>query len=254
MILYTHSITPRLQYIVEFIGKQIQGVAIQVTSSTEEFSNYDGPKINYSDKRITESEIRIKPHALLFEKNIKEQTIECFAINGHKAFFKTEDDLAFDIFSASFYLLSRYEEYLPHTKDIYGRYAFENSLAFKEEFLNLPLINIWVQDLIVLLKKKFPLFSIRTEQQSKDSPFTFLPTYDIDIAWSYKHKGWWRNTGGLVRSFITAKWPLMKERIQVLRGKQKDPFDSFGWLNKLHEKYKLKPLLLFLSTGKKRTL
>jgi hypothetical protein len=251
LILYTHSITPRLQYIVEFIGKGIQGTAIQVTSSTEEFSKYDGPKINYSDKGITESEIRIKPHGLLFEKDIKEQNIECFSINGNKAFFKTEGDLPFDMFAASFYLLSRYEEYLPHTKDMYGRYAFENSLAFKEGFLNLPIINIWIQDLIVLLKKKFPLFIIRPEQQSKGSPFTFLPTYDIDIAWSYKHKGWWRNTGGLLRSFIAGKWPLMKERIQVLRGKQKDPFDSFGWLNNLHEKYKLKPYYFFLVPEKR---
>ena len=85
-------------------------------------------------------EIWIKPHTLLFEKNIAEQKIDCFEINSNKSFFKTEGDFPFDIFAASFYLLSRYEEYLPHQKDIYGRYAYENSLACKEGFLNQPLL------------------------------------------------------------------------------------------------------------------
>ena len=38
---------------------------------------------------------------------------------------------------------------------------------------------------------------------------------------------------------------------KVLRGKQKDPFDSYGWLNNLHEKYKLKPYYFFLLPEKR---
>ena len=47
-----------------------------------------------------------------------------------------------------------------------------------------------------------------------NSPFTFLPTYDIDIAWSYKHKGWWRSVGGLMQS-------LIKGRLAAIQGKNK---------------------------------
>src|SRR4030095_6972305 len=113
-------------------------------------------KINYSKERITETEFRIQNTQLLFEKGCHEQTIECFEINSYKAFFNTEGDLPFDIFAASFYLLSRYEEYLPHKRDDYGRYAYENSLAFKEGFLHLPLINIWIEDFKNSLQLKFP--------------------------------------------------------------------------------------------------
>ena len=240
MILYTHSITPRLQYIIDFIGKELQIDSIRITLSPEEFNKYTGARINYSDKRIADPEIWITPHGLLFEKGIKLQSIECSEVNGSKAFFKSPGDLSFDIFAAAFYLLSRYEEYLPHKKDIYGRYAFENSLAYKEKFLNLPLVNTWLEHFKDLLKQKF------YQLPTPDSRLTFLPTYDIDIAWSYKHKGWWRNLGGMLRSFIKGDWSLVKERIQVLRGKQKDPFDAFGWLNKLHEQHKLKPYYFFL--------
>jgi hypothetical protein len=245
LVLYSHSITPRLQYIVDFIGKELQDDAFKITSSPEEFSSYAGTKINYSDKRITENEIWIQPQGLLFEKGIKQQNIECFEANANKAFFKTGGDFPFDIFSGSFYLLSRYEEYLPHSKDMYGRYAFENSLAYKENFLNLPLINHWLKDFKTLLKQKF------SGLPTQDSRFTFLPTYDIDIAWSYKHKGWWRNSGGLLLSLFKGQWFFVKERINVLRGKQKDPFDAFGWMNKIHEQYKLKPYYFFLVPEKR---
>lgn len=245
MILYTHSNSPRLQYIVGFIGSVLKAAPFAITSSIEEFKSYNGARINYSDSKITDTEIWIKPHTLLFEKDVKAQIIECFDTNGHKAFFKTRCDLSFDILAASFYLLSRYEEYLPYTKDMYGRYAFENSLAYKEGFLSVPLVNIWLQHLRQAIKNKFPAFI------TFHSSFTFLSTYDIDIAWSYRHKGWWRNAGGLLRSLLSGQLSLVKERMQVLRNKQKDPFDSFGWLHKLHERYKLKPYYFFLVPEKR---
>ncbi|HKO81563.1 MAG TPA: polysaccharide deacetylase family protein, partial [Chitinophagaceae bacterium] len=83
------------------------------------------------------------------------------------------------------------------------------------------------------------------------SLFTFLPTYDIDIAWSYKHKGWWRSFGGLINSLIKGNWQQFNERRNVIKGKRKDPFDSYGWLHQLHEKHKLKPYYFFMVAGKK---
>jgi hypothetical protein len=71
------------------------------------------------------------------------------------------------------------------------------------------------------------------------------------MAWSYKHKGWWRNLGGYVTSLIKADRNGIKERFKVLSGKQKDPFDAYSWMNGLHVKYKLKPYYFFLVAEKK---
>lgn len=250
MLFYCISITPRLQYILDFIGKELQTDSLQLTSSLEEFIKYSGAKINYTDNRITQNELWIKPHGLLFEKGCKEQVIECFEANNNKAFFKTNGDFSFDIFAASFYLLSRYEEYLPHKKDMYGRYAHENSLAFKETFLHLPLVNIWLEGFKQKLKQKFPSLTTHLPIAIGTS-FTFLPTYDIDIAWSYIHKGWRRNFGGILRSLSKGNWAEVKERINVLKGKQKDPFDAYDWMNKLHEHYNIKPHYFFLVPEKR---
>ncbi len=237
LLLYSQTNTPRLQYTCHFIFKELMGIEFNVTNDAEEFKNYDGVKINYSNHSVCEKEFRVSPVDLLFQQNITPQIIDCFEINNYKAFFKTANaNLVFDIFAASFYLLSRYEEYLPHQKDMYGRYAHENSLAFKEGFLQLPLINIWLKDLVAAIQNKFSSFIIQ------DSSFTFIPTYDIDIAYSYNHKGLLRNAGGFLKS------PSF-ERIRVLCGWQKDPFDTYDWLNILHEKFQLKPIYFFLAAA-----
>ncbi len=244
MLIFVPEITPRVQYIFDFLGKEILQQGFELTSDKQVFLQHNKPCINYSKERLGADDFFIESHSLLFQKTIDQQEITCFDVNGYKAFFKTGGDHPFDIFAASFYLLSRYEEYLPHTKDSYGRYAHENSLAFREGFLNLPLVNIWLQYFKEVLKQRFP------DLVFKSSSFLFLPTYDIDMAWSYKHKGWWRQVGGFARSLLKGDWRSLKERAAVLRGKQKDPFDAYGWMNQLHEKKKLRPYYFFLLADK----
>lgn len=240
MLIYTETITPRLQYIAEFSGKLLMGKPFELTTDRELFLRSGAEKINYSSGRNNSTEFWLRPHSLLFENSITDQVIQCSEMDGYSTFFKTEGDWPFDIFAASFYLLSRYEEYLPHEKDMYGRYAHENSLAYKEKFLGVPLVNIWWNNFKNALRDRFPSFGTPLPA------FTFLPTYDIDIAWSYKQKGWQRNLGGLIQSTFRGEWEQNAERLSVLRKKQKDPYDSYGWLNKLHENYRVKPYYFFL--------
>lgn len=232
----------------EFLARELQVGSIQITNSREEFRNYDGPRINYSDASITD-EIWIRPYGgengFLFEQTIRHIDIECFMNGETKAFFRTGGDPGFDLLAASFFLISRYEEYLPHSKDSYGRYAHQNSLAFREGFLHLPLVNLWARNLEKRVREKWEWHG------TNESRFTFLPTYDIDIAWSYLHKGWWRNTGGFLRSLAKGKISEALHRLSVLRGKERDPFDAYDWLNSLHDKFGLKPYYFFLLAGER---
>jgi hypothetical protein len=234
LLLYAPATSPRLQYICQFIFIELMRVDFSITTDFPAFKNFDGAKIKYTNEASSNDQFTIGNCGLLFENEIIEQDIRCFETNNYKAFFKTEKaDFPFDIFAASFYLLSRYEEYLPHYKDMYGRYAHENSLAFKEIFLHLPLINIWMVDFALQLKSKLSTINYQLPV------FNFIPTYDIDMAYSYQHKGWLRNAGGFLKS------PSIG-RIKVLLGLEKDPFDSFDWINELHSKRNLQPIYFFL--------
>lgn len=240
MLLYCNHITNRLKYIIDFFGKELFDSAVGITTDKTTFLHSVEPKINYSDEAFSEDEFFIHATSLLFETDIKPKHIDCFELNYNKAFFQTDGDFHFDVFAASFYLLSRYEEYLPHEKDEYGRYAHTNSLAFKENFLHVPLINIWLQELKKALKKKFPVLIFR------HSAFQFIPTYDIDIAYSYLHKGFLRNAGGLARSVFRGNWSDAGKRMKVLQKKQTDPYDSYEWLDSLHLYCRIKPYYFFL--------
>jgi hypothetical protein len=240
LLMYSREITPRLEYIVNFFSQELFDEPIRITNHKDFFIGHNGPKINYSPDETGMPELLVAPVPLLFEKTIQKQDISCFEINFHKVFFQTPGDLHFDIFAASFYMLSRYEEYMPHEKDKYGRYAHTNSLACREGFLHQPLINIWIEELKAVLLMKFPDIIFKGKQ------FANVITYDVDIAYSYLHKGLVRNIGGTLRSIIKGEWRLALERWQVLFGMKTDPFDCFEWLDALHLYCRLKPYYFFL--------
>jgi len=234
MLLFSPDSSTRLQYICRFIFKEQLGITYSITKHAESFEAHDGPKINYSDRRFNGSVFNILPAGILFENGINEQGISIRTGEHYKYFFEaSKSDFPFDILAASFYLVSRYEEYLPHEKDEYGRYAHINSLAFKEGFLKFPLVNIWIQHFGKSLREKFNELEIMLPK------FKFKLTYDIDIAWSYRNKGLIRNIGGFLRSPGTL-------RLKVLTGLKKDPFDCYAWLDNLHSEHNIDPVYFFL--------
>jgi hypothetical protein len=238
LLVYSHHITPRLQYIIDYFNEKL-GLNAVATDDEELYKAHHSEKINYSSERIANDELFIQPVGLLQQDDIRKHKIECFEWNETTAFFKTEDDIGFDIFSAVFYCISRYEEYVEHEPDEYGRYAHWNSISWKNSFLNKPIVDIWLQEFGKLLQTKFTTHGSRLT--AHNSPFTFIPTYDIDIAWSYKHKGFWKSIVSFVKHPST-----IAERWSVIRGKQQDPYDSYDWLNQLHQQYQLSPIYFFL--------
>ena len=244
LLIYSTYNSPRLQYITDVLLHNLSGIEVSLTISSDEFIQYAGAKINYSQSSLDDDELRIMPSPLLFETNIVPQNILCKEQGNYKVLFPTENgDLYFDIFAASFYLLSRYEEYLPHQPDEYGRFAHTESIAYKEGFLQQPVINYWLFDFQKTLQAKFPFLVFAVKK------FRFIPTYDIDIAFSYLHKGLTRNTGGLMRSLLKGELAAIKDRIDVLTKKKEDPFDVYEWLYALHLKFGLQPYYFFLVAG-----
>lgn len=240
VLVFSHSITTRLHYIIDFM-EQYFGHGFKITCDEDTFKDAVGTcRINYGYKRLCDDEIFIPAHVLLFESSIRPVRTECFERNGIKYFFRNEGDIHFDIFAAIFFLITRYEEYLPHKKDNYGRFSHESSLAFKEKFLYIPLVNIWLEELRKLLSEKMERF------RDPIQPFRFIATYDIDMAWSYRNKGLVRNAGSIFKLLLKARFGLVDERLKVLKGKLPDPFDAYEWLDEIHLQNALEPVYFFL--------
>ena len=220
---------------------------MQITLDRTTYINCETAKINYSEDYFSDSDFQIIPNGLVFQKSIQHQHIECVEWEGLTVFFKTEaGTIPFDIFSAAFYLLSRYEEWLPYVPDQYERYGHTNSIAFKEHFLHLPLVQLWFMKLEKKLQIHFGEYQLPCKE------FSFVPTYDIDIAFSYLHQPLIKNLYGFFRDLSFGKFELFQERANVYAGKQKDPFDQFDFLESLNLKYHLPAIYFFLLADKRK--
>ena len=120
--IFTSRDVPRLRYIAGILLGDIMGIEWEVITDRRKLGK--NPVINYSDEEVKGS-FRIHPHPLLFQSGIELQEIAAGEWKGLPVFFQGEPgtDLPFDIFAASFYLITRYEEYLPFEPDEFGRWS-----------------------------------------------------------------------------------------------------------------------------------
>lgn len=241
LLVYTHKITPRLTYIFKHFFTRILNIPVKFTLKVEEFVAYNDLKLSYT-KQPLGNEFFIRSHELLFEQGINDVEIVMGKWDDIDCFFQSRQaaNLSFDVFAASFYLLSRYEEYLPHVKDEYDRYPAEESLAYHNNFLDKPLIDIWAFKFRDLLKEKFP------EYQFSNRKFECISTIDVDIAYSYKLKGVVRTIGGYFRDLAKFRMFDIWYRTMVILGFRKDPFDTFGDLLGFQKQYNIKTIFFFL--------
>lgn len=242
MLVYVSHITPRVEYIFGFILNEILGIDYELTSDKQKFETSTSPRLNYSDDEV-EGAINIKPHTLLFETEIKPQDINVAEWEEHKIFFQTNDnsDLPYDLFAASFYLGSRYEEYLPFEGDEHGRFKAEESLAFKNGFVEEPVVDQWAYLLADIIKRKFPDIKINKRK------FNYISTIDIDNAYAFLYKGFKRTVGASVRSLLKFDFNDNITRFKVFLGLQKDPFDTYDYIEQVNQKYSIRPINFFLA-------
>ena len=235
LLVYIPKITARHQYVFGLIFNEIYQIEYQLTDDKPTYLTAQTSKLNYSLSSICEDEIFVEAHSLLNERGINEVSIQIGEHENCPVFFQTSNESAFayDIFAASFYLVSRYEEYLPHLKDKYNRFKAEESLAFKHNFLQKPVVNIWAKQLISVFEDKFPYLKIKSPR------FKFISTIDIDNAYLYKGKGFVRSAAFLLKAILRFDIDSLKMAAAVSSKKRKDPFDTYSLQFNLQKKYNL---------------
>src|SRR5580693_8408721 len=158
LLIYLPVVSPRCEYIFELIFKYETGVEYQLTTDLLVFESHPHEKINYSRARVGD-EFFIQASPLLFENFIKKFDVIIDEKYQTKILFPSVAsfcDMGFDIFSAIFFMVTRYEEYLPFTPDSHGRFKATDSLAFKNSFLQIPVVDNWLNLFKIVLQKKFP--------------------------------------------------------------------------------------------------
>lgn len=213
---------PRLNYTAGLILGDILGLDWEIITDLNDRGDY--PLINYSSILVPGS-FKIQPFPLLFEYGIRPVEISVSDWNGLPVIFHStsDSDIPFDIFASSFYLVSRYEEYLEYQPDKHGRFAASSSIAYRNGFLTIPVVDLWAKAFADLLSAKYPWLVFRKRE------YKALLTIDSDQPFAYKGKGLLRTMGGLVHDI--AVWPRNSfERLRVLSGKSSDPFAVYDYI------------------------
>ena len=237
---YIEDPSPRTDWIFRLLLEELLGLEVDYTDKPGQ-----GPPLLAYSEKTQQDAVNITPSGLLTEQGIRQQEIRMGKYDRIPVFFITSGgELPFDPFSMSFYLVSRYEEYLPFKADVHGRYPHTESLAFKENFLHLAVVNrcaLWIGQ---LLEKKYPDLKITLPK------YCFQPTIDIDQAYAYLGKGFVRTWGSIAKLLMKGKFNEVQACTQTLLGKKQDPFDNFDLLFTLFKGHDPEPIY-FILAGKR---
>ncbi len=237
LLIFLSGTTARHQYVFSHVFGYL-GIEFSITHNKEEFLASRLPKLSYGPFPV-DGDLHIFDCGLLNKTDIGPVDHDFGTYQGVTVLFKHSvltAALPYDIFSAIFFMLSRYEEYLPFVPDEHGRFEASCSLAFQHKFLYTPVVDLWIGQLGEVLTERFP------ELKIKEHHYDFIPTYDIDIAYSFRHKGFVRNLGGWIRDGLQFNLHDYFIRLLVLLRLKTDPNDSYDYLASLHQQYRLKAM------------
>ena len=241
-LVYTHKITPRIRYIFKHIFKNMLMINFDLTSKVEIFVAHSGPKLSYSNKPLGD-EFFVKSHFLLFEQGITPQKLKLDFWDELPIFFATdaECDCPFDIFAASFFLLCRYEECMPYLKTDSGYFNPSQSISVKFNFLELPIIDLWVSKFQEQLASNF--LEIVKKQDYKPSKKILL---EVPIAFRYSNRSLLENLGDIFSAIWKLNLKQLIIHILVLMKLRNDPFETYYQWEDWFNESSIKPIVFFL--------
>lgn len=224
--IYTTETTTRLSYTVaEIFGNRL-GLTPRFTTQVDEFKASTGLKINYSNTALGEG-LHIIPQELLFSEGITQQYPDVITDEQwHTLIWPNKGgDIPFDLFAATFYLLTRYEEYTITERDTHNRFTAQHSLAYAHHFLEVPLVDVWCEEL------KNILIKIKPDQSFKKHKYQQIITIDVDFAFKYAGLSPIKWLGKLAKNLLNFD---LKEAVLQLKStlnNQHDPYNTYDFIN-----------------------
>jgi peptidoglycan/xylan/chitin deacetylase (PgdA/CDA1 family) len=155
-----------------------------------------------------------------------------------------------DIIASSFFMVSRYEEVISEVKDEHARFPATASLAYREGFLDRPVVNEYIEllwDWIHMLRPDLERKPVWPE--NKD--FSFCLTHDVDTIRKYYLTPPVRKIG---RTLLKERHPRLAfnmslEFLSSVFNRKADPFYKFDYMLHLEQAHNIKSSFFFMSQG-----
>jgi hypothetical protein len=226
LVIFVEEVSERLIYTLDFIFRD-RKIEYQITNDPIYYNKLEGFKFNYSS-RIFETGVQIRPSDVIFSEEIKDYHIL------KTLFFKLEClsfDGIVDPIASVFYIISRYEEYVVLKRDIHDRFQAKNSLQFEYAWLRQCICDRWCEDLISFMEEQYqrPLSSFKFQT-------SIIPTFDIDNVRAFEWKEGVRTWVAKWKDWISKNRENADLRFRVLNKEEKDPFDTFDYIQDISDR------------------
>ncbi|OWK71310.1 hypothetical protein [Pedobacter sp. AJM] len=163
LIVFSAVLTPRIKYIFNFIFKDILKAEVEFTGNSQHFLDSAHAKISYGQAPLAD-ELFFSSSHLLFSNKVEEFKMKTVQFGPYQVPFPVENSLLpFDVFAASFFILSRYEEYL-YQKKTTDDFGANKSYQFKWKMLERPVIDEWSLMLKNIIQTRYPQFKFFEKQ------------------------------------------------------------------------------------------
>ncbi len=238
--------SPRLHYVLEVLFHRMAGLKYQTTTQHLPKGQNKNLLISYGPQPHPQADLHIPEEGLLGEVGLRNSKPQKGFWKNHPTLFpqqkQSKNSLPFDLFSAAFFLISRYEEYQFFQADEHGRFPLTASVLYQTDYPKKPLVNHWLEALLQTLKQK------HNQLKYAPPPYRFRPSYDTDLPWSLAHKHPLQALGGSLRDLLQHGPKALIKRYHIWRKPETDPAFTFPFLQKLHRHFQLQPIY-FAPTG-----
>ena len=245
----TGAVTPRHQYVAYIIFDVVIGCSFHWFESHLQWEQSDGLKIQYGGEQQTDIDaVWIPACGLLEGKELDHPARRTWSDAaglgvpgiGRLPFGvanSTADRIDADWWSWVFWMVTRLEEYhdSDNAYDSMGRFQGRASMAYQEDWLKRPEVEVriraWASSVFL-----------------RPTPLTYKvnPTIDVDSAFAYRHRSVMRTVGSTLKDLSAGSTVLLAERFRVLIFGEPDPYDTYNWLESIHEAFSLRARYFFL--------
>ncbi|MCF6185292.1 MAG: polysaccharide deacetylase family protein [Bacteroidales bacterium] len=241
------------KYIIDVIFSEFLGInyKLEITESNSYKILFQNKEIEIKDaffnkfqKELSYLKSENIPENVIFAENrfTPEENIPVLYGNGNIEISENKIYCGIDIFASSFFMLTRWEEYVITGKDEHGRIPDELQLSVNHNFNERPVVNEYVE----MLRQMFAYLGLKIENKHK---YTAKITHDIDFFARYdKFLKVVKATGGDIfkRKSFKKAINTLATYFKIINGKEKDPYDTFDYLMNLSEKAGLKSHFYFI--------
>ncbi|MFK7776384.1 MAG: polysaccharide deacetylase family protein [Saprospiraceae bacterium] len=229
-IIIPNIAVPEIEYTFHCLVKEFLGLEyeVEISPTAKDFTINIGSKkliirnhfFKNDDPQVLYQKQNLPLKVIFNELIVEEKRYPLYAIFGKSVWTETKDEIILDadIISATFFMLTRWEETLEGERDMHNRFLGKNSLAYQNGFLEKPIVNHYIEILWAFLQK------IKITQTRKKRTFEIVPTHDVDIPFLFPNLIYGIRT--IVRYLVSPTY--FWDGINYLKFylKRKDPYDT----------------------------